>query len=400
MNKYKNLNLKYALVNAAYLMLVVATAGYGYNYLSQCGFQDGTVGIIITLISIFGLVCQTGFGQVIDQSKTLTEKKFISITMIVTIILSVILTFVPDSSFLTIPLVIVAFTSAAAGMPFLNSLAFIYEKDGQSINYGLGRGIGSAAYAVGSSLLGTLWGQFGNDVLPIYIIAFSAATFLLVQIMPAPSEQVEAEEHQEEQEKTESLSYGAFFKKYTQIILPVVGMICLYFCHMIVNTYMAKVIGNIVPNASSVEGYQGTAMFIQAMAELPAMFAFALLIKKFGIHKILSFAAIVYSIKHILILFCPNVTALYGIMILQMFSYALLIPGGVYLSNEVVAPQDRNKGQAIMAATATVGGLFASLVGGQLFQFMSVTSVLTIATVVSVIGTILMLVGIGALKKN
>ncbi len=398
MNSYKNLNLKYALVNAAYLMLVVATAGYGYNYLSQCGFQDGTVGIIITIISIFGLVCQTGFGQVIDQSETLTEKRFISLTMIVTIALSIVLTFVPNSSFLTIPLVIVAFTSAAAGMPFLNSLAFIYEKDGQSINYGLGRGIGSASYAVGSSLLGTLWGHFGCNVLPIYIIAFSAATFLLVQIMPTPSSDLEKQEHKEEAE-TESLSYGQFFQKYKSIILPVVGMVCLYFCHMIVNTYMAKVIGNIVPDAASVEGFQGTAMFIQAMAELPTMFAFAILIKKFGIHKILILAAVVYSVKHVLILLCPNITFLYVIMVLQMFSYALLIPGGVYLSNEIVAPQDRNKGQAIMAATATVGGLFASLVGGQLFQFMSVTNVLTIATAVSILGTVLLVIGILSLKK-
>jgi MFS-type transporter involved in bile tolerance (Atg22 family) len=60
--KYKNLNLKYALINATFMMLVCATAGYAYNFLSQSGFADGTVGIIITLISICGLIGQAIFG--------------------------------------------------------------------------------------------------------------------------------------------------------------------------------------------------------------------------------------------------------------------------------------------------------------------------------------------------
>lgn len=398
--KYSHLNLKYACASAAYLMLVCATSGYAYNFLSQSGFGDSAVGIIITLISICGLISQTAFGSVIDRSEKLDEKTFISLTMIVTVITAALLLVLQEGSILTIIVSVIAFTAAAAGMPFLNSMAFIYEKDGAVINYGLGRGVGSAAYAVGSALLGQLWALSGKTIFPVYVIVFAIATLILVRVMPSVTRTEETVS-----EKQESLSYGAFFAKYRNIIIPVIAMILIYFSHMLLNTYIAKVIANIIgPEAAAmegaVEGYQGNALFIQAMCELPTMFAFGWLLKKFSINQLMGTAALAYSLKHILILICPNMTAFYAIMVLQMFSYAILTPGGVYFAKEFVAPEDLNKGQAIIAVTATVGGLLASLIGGQLFAFMSVSSVMLLGAAATVLGTALMFFGIGALKKN
>lgn len=400
--KFKNLNLKYALINAAYLMMLCATAGYAYNFLSQIGFPDGTVGIIISLISVCGVIGQTVSGSIIDKSEKLDEKTFISLSMIVTIILSGLLIIYKGQSILTIILVVIAFTSAAIGMPFLNSMAFIYEQEGQTINYGLGRGVGSAAYAVGSALLGRLWSWGGKDILPIYILVMAVLVFLSVRLMPTVNKQTAVSESGE---KVSQISYGEFFKKYNKIILVVVSLILMYFCHMLMNTYIAKVITNIIgadaaAAAGTVEGIQGTALFIQAMVELPTMFGFALLLKKFSVNKLLIIAAVVFSIKHIMILLCPNVPMLYASMVLQMFSYAIVVPAAVYFSNENVAAEDRNKGQAVMGVTATVGGLIASLVGGQLFQYMSTSSVLTIGVAASCIGTVLMIIGIRNSEKK
>ena len=400
--KYKNLNLKYALVNAAYLMMLCATAGYSYNFLSQIGFQDGTVGIIIALISVCGVIGQTISGSIIDKSEKLDEKTFISLSMIVTIILSFLLILYKSQSVLTILLVVVCFTSAAIGMPFLNSMAFIYEQEGQTINYGLGRGVGSAAYAVGSALLGRLWSWGGKDILPIYVLALACLVLLSVRLMPTAKKQAS---EGEAGEKVSQISYGEFFRKYNKIVLVVASLILLYFCHMLVNTYFAKVITNIIGEeaaavSGTVEGIQGTALFIQAMVELPTMFTFALILKKVSVNKLLMIAAVIYSLKHIMILFCPNVPMLYVSMVLQMFSYAIIVPAAVYFSNENVAAEDRNKGQAVMGVTATIGGLLASLIGGQLFQYMSISAVLTIGVVASCIGTVLMIVGIRNSEKQ
>ena len=89
--KYKYLNLKYAAINATFMLMVCATSGYAYNFLSQSGFADGAIGIIIALVSICGLVGQTISGSIIDKSEKIDEKTFISGAMICTVVLSLLL---------------------------------------------------------------------------------------------------------------------------------------------------------------------------------------------------------------------------------------------------------------------------------------------------------------------
>ena len=407
--KYKYLNLKYAVINAAFMFMICATVSYSYNFLSQSGFPDGTVGLIITAISVCGLFGQTLAGSIIDKSKTLNEKKFITYALIATAILAVILALMPNGSLIQGIVAILAFTGASLGMPFFNSMAFIYEKDGQKINYGLGRGIGSAAFAVGSSLVGQLWGWKGKVIMPWYVAAFAIISLLLVQLMPTPSAEAEAAAEEAQAEGTSEgaaskMSYGQFFRKYNKIVLVVLSLVLMYFCHMLINTYIAKVIANMMGDAANkagaVESVQGTALFIAAMVELPTMFAFSKIIEKVSINKLMIFASIVYSIKHFLTWICPNVYMFYGVMALQMLSYAILIPAGVYFSAQNVAPEDRNKGQAVFSVTVTVGSLLASLVGGQLFQYLGVSSVILIGVIASCIGTALMILGIRKVEEK
>ncbi len=403
--KYKYLTLKYAAINAAFMFLLCATAGYAYNFLSQSGFSDGTTGIIITLVSLCGLIGQTLSGSLIDRLPNLTEKKFISGAMIVTAALALLMTIAPQGSILLSASVILCFTAAAIGMPFFNSMAFIYEKDGQKINYGLGRGTGSAAYAIGSNVVGRLWGRFGKVVMPWYIIVFAIICLLLMQLMPQPSAAVEKEtEAAEAAARKQSMSYGAFFRKYDKMILIAGAMIFLYFCHMMINTYMAKVVGNILGEGAAVAGeverVQGNALFIAAMVELPTMFLFSFIIKKIPVNNLMIIAGIGMTVKHALTWLCPNEITLYIVCVIQMFAYAVLAPASVYFANENVAEEDRNKGQALMGVTATVGGLLASLVGGQLFQYMSVPVVFGIGVAASAVGTVLMFIGISRIKAS
>ena len=395
--KYKNLTLKYALINASFMFMICATAGYGYNFLSQSGLADGTTGIIITTVSICTMIGQTLSGSLVDKSDKLDEKKFISFAMILVIILAVLLALMRPGSAGMIIMTVLCFTSASISMPFLNSMAFIYEKDGQKINYGLCRGIGSAAWAIGSSLLGQLWGMMGRTIVPWYIVAFAAVSFFLVRLMPSPAKDAQTDQDHAQQPAA-GLSYGAFFSKYSKLVPILCSMILLYFCHMMINTYMAKVIAHMLGDAANtpgaVESVQGTALFIAAMAELPTMFLFSRIIEKISIHKVMVFASIIWSVKHLLTWLCPNVYLFYIIMALQMFAYAALIPACVYYANESVETQDRNKAQAVFTAAGTVGSLLSSFIGGQLFQFMNVSSVILIGVIASLIGTCLMIFGI------
>ena len=152
-------------------------------------------------------------------------------------------------------------------------------------------------------------------------------------------------------------------------------------------------------NAAGDAGSQGSATFIQAMVELPPMFGFALLLKKFRVDTLMVFSAIAWCVKDILILIAPNMAVYYFAMVFQMFSYAIIIPASVYLVDEYIASEDRNQGQAVMGAAGTIGGLFASFIGGFLLSLLSVRATLYVGIAVAVVGVLFMLIGMKKLKK-
>lgn len=390
----KNLNLKYALANIGYMLLVSGSLGFAYNYLSQSGFDDGTIGTVLSLVSLFGVFLGPAAADLVDRSEKLTQKLFITASMAVCGIFSLILVFIPEGSFLILPVIIISFMCSTVGMPLLNGMAFIYEKSGGIINYGLCRGLGSAAYAVGSNMVGRLWANIGRNTLPIWVVAMAVFTIVVIQFMPNPPKQ---EQGTEEDQQEQSISMLQFFGKYKKVTIVVGALVLMFFCHFLIQNYMAKIIGTFT--STGIEEVQGNALFIQAMVELPTMFGFSFLMRKFGIPKILAVASVIYSIKHVIILLCGSVPMFYGAMVLQMLSYAAIIPATVYFSNDMVNEADRNKGQAVFATASTVGGLIASFIGGWMFQLLDVKLVITVGVVASVAGTALMLFGLRGTSK-
>ena len=390
----RGLNIKYAFCNIGYLFLIVGTMGYAYNYLSQCGFSDGVVGTVMAITNLLGAIGGPVVGDVIDHSRTITQKGFIQVSSIIIIAASVLLIFVPKTPLLIFPICIISFALASIIMPLLNGMAFIYDKIGGKINYGFCRGLGSGAYAVGSAILGRMWANLGNTALPVWIAFSAVITIVSVTTMPGVSKDAVKNDKQEKEDQ-EAISLGGFFGKYQYVTLAALAVTCLYVGHYIINNYMAKIVEMLA--VSNVETVQGNAMFIAAMCELPAMFAFALLLKKFGINRIMVVATCFFAVKNIITFFCTSVGMLYVASIFQMPGYALIVPGVVYFANHYVAEVDRNKGQALFTSVMTAGSLIASFVGGWLFSLTSTRFVLGVGAIASVCGVLLLLVAIHGL---
>ncbi len=388
--RYRNLTLKYALANGGYMLLLCATSGYVYNFLSQSGFSDSMTGTIIAFISAVGLFVQPWAGSFVDRSEKVTEKKFASWMMLITAVLALMMAFIPKGQFLIIPIIVTAFSAVGVALPLLNSLAFCYENDGQKIDYGLCRGAGSAAFAVGSKAVGMLWTRFGRGSYPIYIAVIALFTCLMISIMPdVPDNTRTAEKSESSRPAGSGDSYAVFFRKNKQVAVICVSLVLLYFMHMICNTYIAKIVGQFT-EPSQIETVQGTALFIAGMCELPAMLGFSALMKKVSVMTIMKTASVFYTVKHLMIFLSGSAGMFYAAMVMQMLSYAAVIPATVYYGGKYIAEADRNKGQAVLGMTVTIGTLLAGFVGGQLFQYMSVRSVLLIGVLASAAGTAIM----------
>ena len=75
-----------------------------------------------------------------------------------------------------------------------------------------------------------------------------------------------------------------------------------------------------------------------------------------------------------------------------MFAFAVFTPASVYYVNEVIPKRYQYMSQALMVGTTTVSGVIASLLGGFLLQVASVKMMLLIGVIISISGTILMVI--------
>lgn len=397
MKMNRELNVKYAVINAFYFMLFCGSGSYGYNFLKFSGFSTALIGTALTFVSILTLVIQSWMAPIIDRSQTWNEKKQVLLAILAAVALYALMPFLPAGSMLLLAVSVIGFALTMSGMPFLNSLAFAYEREGEKINYGIGRGIGSAAYAIGGVVIGWLvsWQGGQNEmivkVLPYYMIVTGlAAAGCLLTIKDPQKVKGDTPAAQEQ------ISYLEFFKKYKKIFIPLSAIVMIFFCHMLVNTYMIDIIKEIGGNTAD----QGNAIFIQSIVELPTMALFTVILKKFKVNALMIFGCVCFVLKYLVIYFAADIPVFYLGMVLQMVSYAVLIPASVYFAEEYVAPEDRNQGQAIVSASTTVGGMLASFFGGILLSVLSGHGVLLVGVGITVLGTAVMILGIRILQKQ
>ena len=398
--KEKKLNFIYILINSIYWIVCCATGGYAYNYLSESRYadgtpvSDGTAGAIIAVIYLVTVVLQARLGSMIDKSEKITERDALTAIFASAAILAFAMSWIRSASLLLFAVMVICYSLMSTASPFINSLCFAYSGEGISINYGLGRGMGSAAYALASLLIGSLWARFGKAFVPYYVVISCIIGVVIIQMLPKYQKM-----RQGGKEKAKSLSYPEFFRRYGIMIPMLISMVMLFFGASMINVFMARVVANILgPEASAVSGavasVQGRALALQAIVELPAMFFFYKLRLRFSVDRLLEISAAAFFTKFLLIRLAKSIGMFYFALCFQMAGYAVLQPAVVYFVQENIKEEDRNKGQALMGAAGIFASFLASLAGGQLLQRLGVSPVLTISVVVIGFGAALMIVSL------
>ena len=291
--------------------------------------------------------------------------------------------------------------------PLNQAIYFEYTAMGDRINFGLARGLGSCGFAVTSTIIGKLLVNNGVSVLQIVnVIAFfvgilSLFTFNAPAIDKdaiktlADNNDTAAKEESADDSVQAHNSFVSFVRYYPMFMLFVLGGTFLFFEHNALNDYLIQIITPLGGNETSM-GYM---VMVAAFLELPAMAGFAALERKIGVKKILTLAAIMFTVKTVIMLIATNVFMAYLSQACQMLAYALFIPGGAYMAERVMEKADKTKGQAYINCCITLGGVFSALVCGRLLDVMGVHTMLVISTVVGAIGTVVAIVALGRLKE-
>lgn len=389
MDRIKSLNMKYVASQIFYFATFAAMMGYASVFLLHKGFSNSTIGIILSLCNILAVFMQPALATFADKNKNIEIRKIVTTIVGIAIVLSAILLVIPNNQAIIFILVVSIFSLMTTVMPLMNTLAFVFEKYGITINYGLARGLGSVAYAVASMILGHAVDAFSPDLLPVCYVVFNAFLFIVVHGYVLPKgEQIEVKvDEKESDEVVTSDNEGLlqFAGKYKKFIVFLLGFVFVYFAHTIINNFFIQIINNVGGNSSDM----GNAVFLAAMLELPTMAYFTKLSHKVNCGTLIKISIFLFLVKHVITYFAVDMTMIYIAQAFQMGAYALFIPASVYYVNCKIAPQDMVKGQSFVTTSMTVAGVFGNLIGGILLDTVGVSHVLLISAILSLVGAII-----------
>ncbi|MDO4516876.1 MAG: MFS transporter [Bacillota bacterium] len=380
---------RYTLIQASYWPCYCVIITFASVYLLHQGFRNTEIGIVISVAGVLSALLQPFVSRRADHLRRLALRQFAALLILGQVGLCLLLKCLPGRvpqillySGLLVLIQLILPLCSALGMDCLNR--------GIPLNFGAARGAGSIGFAVFSSLCGTLVLWFGEGVLPLVMLAVTLVLLLAVftfRFRTPEGGEVASEGESSAGETTG----GAFLLKYRGMVWILLGVVCLFLSHNILNTYAFQ----IVQPLGGTSREMGNMLFIQSVVELPVLFGFGLLLKRADSRFWVRICGAGFFLHALGELAAPNIPVIYAVQIFEMPGYALFTLASIYWINEIVAPEDRVQGQAYFAMAMTIGAVLAGFLGGFLLDRAGVVSLLAFSTAAGGAGMVLLLVLLG-----
>ena len=378
----KKLNVLYSLNTLFFFSMFASMFSFVSVYLLDKGFTNSTIGTVLSITGVLAIIIQSLVANFLDKHLDFRLQDALSINVLIILFGSILLLFSSNNLFILF-FIILIFSITQASETLINALAFIFEKFGIEINYGVGRGIGSLAFAVTTMIVGNVVNQTSPETIPIFYTLFSLSLLFAVRSFKHPKEKQTTVENSAETITASKQSFIGFISQYKRLLLVVVGIGFVMFMHILINNFFIQILLPIGGNSATM----GNAIFLGAIVELPAMFNYKRIEKRFSASTLLKIAALFFVAKHILTYFATNMLMIYIAQFIQIGGFALMYPAGVSYVHSVVSEKDLVKGQSLFTSAMALSSIAGNFFGGILLDSIGVSETLLIGIIVTVIGT-------------
>ncbi len=381
MKEKRNLTFKYIVIQIGMWAMYAPLMGYTSVFLLAKGFSNTEVGIISGLGCIISAVLQAMVSSYADRENSKSVKALLIMFAALQIALAVVLLAIGNNFVLAIGVIFGALIAIMQLMvPLTNSMAMEMMNQGKLINYGAARGTASMVYAILVNTMGAF--AKGNNLSIVPIATMLSAAILLVGTVLFPFKKAPGSVEEELKNETDT---RPFLVKYPRVALFVIGAICAYVGHNLINVFLFQIVS--LKGGNHVN--MGVCLSLAAVFEIPVMFGFAYLVAKRDSSTWVRVGGVGIMLKIILTLLVPDMISLYIVQICQLFGFATFVVATVYYANQVVEECDRVKGQAYMTMANTLGIVFASMLGGVLIDIYGTNGMMIVGSVITVVGTVL-----------
>lgn len=378
------LMLQYCVLQGSYWASFCVLYAFATVFLLSRGFESSMIGVIIAVGNILGVILQPVVASIADRSEKISLHKLTAFLSVIMIVLIAFLYMIPNILLAVAVLFLLTDTFLQVIQPLINSVSVYYVNQGVSVDFGAARGIGSLSYAAASYILGIAVERFGTKSILMAGMLVVLIMLMTVLSMPVLSSSA-ALQSKQIQLKQSDVGLLEFANRYKYFMLTLAGITFLFTFHNMNNAYLIKVIENVGGTSADM----GRMLSIAAVTELPVMFLFSRISKHFKSSTLLIVSGIFFAMRAAGFMLAGNVMVMYLAAMLQIGSFALYIPSSVYYVNETMLDQDKFKGQAVMTATNTLGGVFGSLLGGFLIDHAGVGAMNTVCFAMAAAGAVL-----------
>lgn len=392
----RRVNFLYTLVQLLYWAAFAAFAGYQTALLLDRGFSSGDAGTFAAIRCLAGIIAQPLLGGWADRHPQVPLKHILRVCLAVSLAVNGVFYCTRPGFFGTAVIFLALGVLELNAYPLLDSMAVQFINAGLDVNYSLGRGLGSFAYAVACVCLGRQSTALGVQTVLLTHMALLVLLMAAVTLYPtAPQAVPSAKEAAEPPHSVWHILKSS--RSFTLMLLAVfLGMTAV----MPIVSFMV----NIVASRGGNETHLGIALFLMGASELPAALLFPHLWRRLGSWGMMVLSVFFMAVKPLLFLLAPSLGCVLLVQPIQMLGYGLFTPASVYYANENVSPADRVRGQAVMMmASNGLGGMTGNLIAGYAIDFGGVNLMLALCAAIGAAGVALALLSVrtaGRQSKN
>ena len=372
---------KYLLMQMFYWACFCAIFSFANPYLSSKSVPVSTIGTILAIASILSVIIQPYLAKLIDTYEFFTVRSSILLSLIVPVF-AIILMIISDN-----PLILyTSYTIALCGFlnvqTFMYPFIFEYMNRGYKVNFGFARGMGSISYAIASYTLGTLSAKYSLNFLPMYFLVLTILVILMILTFEPLGKIKKHEEH------LPDVSLRDFYNRNKSFFVVLLAIVLIFFTATAFNNFLRNILVSI--NYSNYE--VGICFTLSSLSEFPVMASIPLLHKKFSYYTLFLVSAVGFSLKAIMLVIgvlSGNIYLIYFSQLFQSLGFAIYIPVSLFYITDTFETRDVIKAQAYIGTALTLGSILGNYIGAQICQNISIFALLVISTIISMLGTAL-----------